>query len=118
MLPTSPRGSSSTSPTSVVAAIGDIDSTPQEARHRRLFQLRWWSLPDIPIAPPRGPIVNVWLNLVPATRIFLATPTKEATAVNITTTSNTTSQEIEGKSFGEKFLGTYGSKNPEIILPL
>jgi hypothetical protein len=28
--------------------------TPQEARHRRL-QLWWWSLPDLPTAPPRGP---------------------------------------------------------------
>jgi hypothetical protein len=31
--------------------------------------------------------VNVSLNLVPAARIFLATPTRGATTINITTTS-------------------------------
>jgi hypothetical protein len=66
----------STSPTSVVAAARPADNTPrgpaidvsnsggghcrtrrqhpQGACHRRL-QLRWWPLPDLPIAPPGSP---------------------------------------------------------------
>jgi hypothetical protein len=51
---TSRGGVPSTSPTSVVATAGNPNSTPQEARHRRLH-LWWWSLPDLPTAPPRGP---------------------------------------------------------------
>jgi hypothetical protein len=81
---------------------------PPGAHHRRL-QLGWWQLPDLPPATPRGPAidisnsgggrcrtcrqhpqglaVDVSLNLVPAPRFFLATPTREVTAVNITATS-------------------------------
>jgi hypothetical protein len=40
--------------TSVVAAAGDTSNTSQGAHHRRLFQLRWWLWPEIPVAPPRG----------------------------------------------------------------
>jgi hypothetical protein len=42
----------------VVAAAGDTGSTPQGARHRRL-QLRWWPLPGMPAAPPRGPAIDI-----------------------------------------------------------
>jgi hypothetical protein len=28
---------------------------PQGARRRRLHQLRWWLLPELPVAPPEGP---------------------------------------------------------------
>jgi hypothetical protein len=50
-------GPPSTSSTSVVAAVGDTGSTPRGC-HRRL-QLRWWSLLDLPPAPPRGPAIAV-----------------------------------------------------------
>jgi hypothetical protein len=74
-------GPSSTSSTSVVAAVGPTASTPrgptidvsnfgggrcqtcrqhpQGARHRRL-QLRWWPLPALPPAPPRGSSIDVF----------------------------------------------------------
>jgi hypothetical protein len=58
-----PRGPSSTSSSiSVVATVGDIDSTSQGAHHRRLLQLRWWLLPEIPTAPLRGPAIDVFFN--------------------------------------------------------
>jgi hypothetical protein len=47
-------GPPSTYSTSVVAAAGPAASTPQGTRHQRL-QLRWWPLPDLPLAPPGGP---------------------------------------------------------------
>jgi hypothetical protein len=47
------------SSTVVVAAVGPPDSTPLGAYHRRL-QLRWWPLPDLPTAPPRGPAIDVF----------------------------------------------------------
>jgi hypothetical protein len=53
-----PGGPPLMSPNSVVTATGPVDSIPQEARHRHL-QLRWWSLPDLPPATPRGPAINV-----------------------------------------------------------
>jgi hypothetical protein len=159
-----PRGPSSTSSTSVVATAGPAASNPQGAHHRRLqhrwwplpeisiaaprgptidifnfsggrcrtcrqhpqgarhrrLQFRWWSLPGLPTAPPRGgppltsttPVVaaaknpdsnsqghavDVSLNLVPAARIFLPTPTRGATAVNITTTSKATWRKVEAR---------------------
>jgi hypothetical protein len=66
-------GPPSTSSTMVVAAVRNPDSTPQGA-HR----------------------VDVCLNMVPAARIFLATPTRGPTVVNITTTSKATSRKSEG----------------------
>jgi hypothetical protein len=69
-----PGGQPSTSSTSVVAAAENPNSNPQGIHHQRL-QLRWWPLPKILIAPPKGPAVDVCLNLVPAARIFLETPT-------------------------------------------
>jgi hypothetical protein len=58
-----PRGPPSTSSlASLVAAAKNIDSTPQGARHRRLVQLSWWPLPEIPIALPRGPAIDVFFN--------------------------------------------------------
>jgi hypothetical protein len=38
----------------MVVTVGPAASNPQGVRHRRL-QLRWWPLPDLPPAPPRGP---------------------------------------------------------------
>jgi hypothetical protein len=54
-----PGGPPSTSSTSVVDVVGHAASTPQGARHQRL-QLRWWTLPDLPLAPPRGPAIDVF----------------------------------------------------------
>jgi hypothetical protein len=54
-----PGGPPSTSSTSVVDVVGHAASTPQGARHQRL-QLRWWTLPDLPPAPPRGPAIDVF----------------------------------------------------------
>jgi hypothetical protein len=49
------RGLLSTpSSTTVVAAAGPPGSTSQGARHRHLHQLRWWPLPNLPVAPPKG----------------------------------------------------------------
>jgi hypothetical protein len=48
-----PRGPPSTSSTSVVAAVGPSDSTPQGACHRR-HQLRWWPLSDLADSNPQG----------------------------------------------------------------
>jgi hypothetical protein len=45
--------------TLVVAAARNPDSNPLGARHRCL-QLRWWPLPDLPPAPPRGPAIDVF----------------------------------------------------------
>jgi hypothetical protein len=56
---TPPGGSPSTSSTSVVAAAENTDSTPSGVLHRRL-QLWWWSLPKIPTAPPRRPVIDVF----------------------------------------------------------
>jgi hypothetical protein len=65
---------STSSSTSVVATVGDTSS--QGTRHQHLLQLRWWVLPEIPTAPSRGAAIDVWLNLLPATTIFLVTPTR------------------------------------------
>jgi hypothetical protein len=63
------------SSTSVVAVAGYAASTTQGDRHRRL-QHQWWPLSDLPPAPARGPTIDICLNLVPATRIILAAPTR------------------------------------------
>jgi hypothetical protein len=87
------------SSTSVVATTGAARSTSQRARYRRLLQLRWWLLPKLLAAPPRGAAIDILfnfsggccrsyrhhpqglaidisLNLVLVAIIFLATPTK------------------------------------------
>jgi hypothetical protein len=38
-------------------------TTPQVARHRRLLQHRWWTLPDLPSAPPRGSTIDAFFIL-------------------------------------------------------
>jgi hypothetical protein len=43
------------------------------ARHRRL-QLRWWPLPDLPPAPPRGPLSMSSTLVVAAARPSASTP--------------------------------------------
>jgi hypothetical protein len=50
-------------------------------------------MPELPPATPRGSAIDVLLNLVPATIIFLVTSTRGATTVNITTTS----KQLDGK---------------------
>jgi hypothetical protein len=82
------------SPTPVVAATGPADSTPQVAA------------------------VNVSLNLVPAARIFLATPTRGATTINITTTSKQLGGKMEVRVSAKKNSGPCGAKNPGVIIPL
>jgi hypothetical protein len=63
--PGSPAPAPLRSPPSTFLSVGGgcsrISSfgTPQGAHHRRL-QLQWWSLPDLPPAPPRGPAINVF----------------------------------------------------------
>jgi hypothetical protein len=42
-----------------VATSGPTASTPQGARHQHLH-LRWWSLSDLPLAPPRGLTIDVF----------------------------------------------------------
>jgi hypothetical protein len=54
----SPRGPSLMSSTSVVVNAGPAASTSQGPAHRRL-QLRWWPLPDLLTAPPRGCAIDV-----------------------------------------------------------
>jgi hypothetical protein len=88
------EGLPSTSPTPVVAAVGSSDSTP-----------RW-------------PVIDVSLNLVPAARIFLATPTRGATSVNITTTSKQLGGKMEVRVLAKKNSGPYGAKDPGVIIPL
>jgi hypothetical protein len=66
------------SPTPVVAAVGPAASTP------------------------RGPAVDVLLHLVPAPRIFLATPTRGATAVNITATRKQLGRKMEARVLAKK----------------
>jgi hypothetical protein len=46
----------------VVAAVRAPDSTSQGARHRHLLQLRWWPLPKLPAAHPRGPAIDIIFN--------------------------------------------------------
>jgi hypothetical protein len=53
---------SMSSSASVVAAVRDTGSTPRGVSHRRVLQLQWWLLPEIPVAPPRGPAVDVFFN--------------------------------------------------------
>jgi hypothetical protein len=62
--------------TSVVAADGTPDSTPHGGGHRRLAQLRRWPLPELPTAPPRGPAIDIRLNLGYVASFFLVTPTR------------------------------------------
>jgi hypothetical protein len=66
------------SPTPVVAAAGPVDSTAQ------------------------GADLDMSLNLVPAARIFLATPTRGATVVNITTTSKQLGEKMEARVLPKK----------------
>jgi hypothetical protein len=77
-----------------------------------------WPLPDLPPATPRGPAIDVSLNLVPAARIFLATPTRGATSVNITTTSKQLGGKMEVRVSTKKNSGPYGAKDPGVIIPL
>jgi hypothetical protein len=135
--PATPGAPPSTPPTPVVAVVGPAASTPKGPRHRGL-QLRWWSLPDLPPATPkgltidvssvvaaagptdstpRGPAIDISLNLVHVIRIFLATPTRGATAVNITTTSKQLGGKMEAR-VSEKKSGPCGAKNPGITIPL
>jgi hypothetical protein len=58
ILPRTPGGPPSTSPTLVVATAGPTNSIAQGGHHRRL-QLRWWPLLDLLIAPPRGSTIDV-----------------------------------------------------------
>jgi hypothetical protein len=53
---------STSSSTSVVAAARAPSSTPQGGHHRRLAQLRWWPLPELPVAPCREPAIVVLIN--------------------------------------------------------
>jgi hypothetical protein len=53
-----PQGPPSTSPPSVVVTARPTASSPQGARRRRL-QLRWWPLPNLPTATPRGPTIDI-----------------------------------------------------------
>jgi hypothetical protein len=48
--------------TSVVDAAGPTGSAPQGARHQRRLQPRWWTMLDLPAAPPRGPAIDVYFN--------------------------------------------------------
>jgi hypothetical protein len=134
-----PGGLPLTSSTSVVVVAGSADSTPQEARHRRL-QLWWWPLLDLPTTPPRGPAIDVsnsgggcyrksrqhpqgphrrrFAKLGTCRQHFSADTYQGPTAVNITTTSKTTWRKSGGKSFSENFSGPCGAKNSGIIIPL
>jgi hypothetical protein len=60
-----PRGPPSTSySTWVVESAGLTDSAPYRGvHHRRRLQPRWWTLPDLPATPPRGPAIDVISNL-------------------------------------------------------
>jgi hypothetical protein len=88
-----PGGPPSTSPASMVAAAGPIGSIPGGARHRRRH-------------PPRCPAIEVSLNLVPAARIFLVTPTMGATTVN-----NTVMSKKQTKKSGSLRCQETGSRN-------
>jgi hypothetical protein len=56
--------------------------------------------------------------LVPVTRIFLATPTRGATAVNNTTTSKQLGRKMEARVSGKKIFGSLRCKNQGVIIPL
>jgi hypothetical protein len=58
---------------------------PLGAHHRR-HQLRCRTCRTCRQHPPRGPAIDVSLNMVPTARIFPATPTRGATVVNSTAT--------------------------------
>jgi hypothetical protein len=59
-----PGGPPSTSSSiSVVDAARPAGSTPQGVRHQCHLQHQWWTLPDPPEAPPRGPAIDVFFNL-------------------------------------------------------
>jgi hypothetical protein len=100
-----------------VAAAGHAASNPQGAHHHvsNSGGGPYWTCRQHPL---RGPAINVSLNLVPATRIFLATPTRGATAVNITATSEQLARKMEARVSAKKNLGPCGAKNPGIIIPL
>jgi hypothetical protein len=66
-------GPSSTSSTSVVAAVGPTASTPRGAHHQRL-QLRWWTLPDLPPAPTGGSPSTSSASVVAAAGPAASTP--------------------------------------------
>jgi hypothetical protein len=53
---------STSSLTSVVAAVGATDGTSQGAHHRHLLQHRWWLLSELSAAPPRGAAIDVFFN--------------------------------------------------------
>jgi hypothetical protein len=72
--------------------------------------LRWWLLPNIPVAPPRGPAIDIWLKLVPTASIFLATPTRGHYSNHY--------HYKQDKFLGKIFLGPCSAKNPGIITSL
>jgi hypothetical protein len=118
-----PRGPPSMSPTPVVAAVGPAASNPQGGRHRCL-QLRWWPLPDLPSATPRGPAIDVsnsgggccrtfrlhplgvhhrcFAKLGTCRQNFSSDTYQGATAVNITTTSKQLGGKIEASVSAKK----------------
>jgi hypothetical protein len=147
-LPTAPAGGppSTSSSTTMVAAAGAPDSTPrgpaidvfinydggrcrssrqhpQGARHRRLHQLRWWPLPELPTAPlgglpstsssttmvaaagapgstPRGPAIDAWLKTWYLSLAFLLRDTYQGATMANTTTAG--KPKFRGKIFLEK----------------
>jgi hypothetical protein len=126
------------SPTPVVAAAGPAASTPRGAaidvsnsgggRCRTYHQHRPGgppsTSPTLGVATarpadssPQGSDIDVSLNLVPAARIFLATPTRGATVVNITTTSKQFGGKMEARVWQKK-IGSLRCKNPGVIIPL
>jgi hypothetical protein len=118
-----PGGPPSMSPTPVVAAAGPAASTPRGAAidvsnsgggHYRTYRQHPpgglpSTSPTLGVAAarpadssPQGSDIDVSLNLVPAARIFLATPTRGATVVNITTTSKQFGGKLEARVWQKK----------------
>jgi hypothetical protein len=62
---------------------------------------------------PRGAAIDILLNMIPATRIFLVTPTRGATVVNITTTSKQLGGKMEARVFLKKKFGSLRCQAPE-----
>jgi hypothetical protein len=149
------------SPTPVVAAAGPSASNPQGARHRRLnsgggrcwtccqhppgphhrrLQLRWWQLPDLPPATPRGPAIDIsnsgggrcrtcrqhppgvrrrrFTKLGTCPQIFFGDTYQGGHRGKHYRYKQATWLKNGGKSFSEIFSGPCGAKNPGIIIPL
>jgi hypothetical protein len=107
----------------MVAAAGAPGSTPRGPAVERLHRLRWWLLPELPAAPPRGlpsnvfidydggatgapgsttrgPAFDVWLKIWYLSTAFLLRDTYQgATMANTTTTDRT---KFHRKKFLEK----------------